>query len=335
MEFAMERVKVALGAYLDSVLGVGGQALSIEPIAGGQSNPTFFLTRGDVRMVLRKQPAAAMPSAHAIDREYRIMSALAQSGIAVPKMIHYCSDPAVIGTPFYLMDRIEGRVFNDPALPGVSRQDRGAMYLAMADTLASLHAVDWERLGLADFGRPGDFFDRQVRRWTKQWGLAGAEPSSDIDFLIDWLPRNVPPGDITTIAHGDFRIGNLMFHPTEATVVGVLDWELSTLGHPAADVAYSALGWKLGAAEYMGMADLDPKSLGIPSEAEYLARYHERATHDFAVEPFHTAFSLFRLAVIFEGIAARARQGTATAENASDVGCLAGRFARLAVEQVT
>ena len=327
-------MQAALEKFLATALPGAPALLAIESIPGGQSNPTFFLTYGERRLVLRKQPPNALPSAHAIDREYRVMAALAGSAVPVPEMVLYCDDRAVIGTPFYLMERIEGRVFNDPSLPGVSPADRRAMYLAMADTLAALHAVDWAACGLADFGRPGNFFERQVGRWTRQWQLAAGAPSADIDFLLDWLPRNIPASDVTTIAHGDFRIGNLIYHPSEPRVVGVLDWELSTLGHPAADVAYSALGWHLNAADYMGIADLDHAALGIPDERDYLDRYRAAAAQTFAVAPFHTAFSLFRLAVIFEGIAARARQGTASADNASEVGRLAGRFARLAVEQV-
>jgi aminoglycoside phosphotransferase (APT) family kinase protein len=327
-------MKAALERYLHTALPGAECDLEIESIPSGQSNPTFFLTQGERRMVLRKQPPNALPSAHAVDREYRIMAALADSGVPVPEVLLYCEDPAIVGTPFYLMERIEGRVFNDPALPGVSPDERRAMYLAMADTLARLHGIDWAARGLADFGRPGNFFERQVGRWTRQWALSKGGESADVDFLIDWLPRHIPASDITTIAHGDFRIGNLMFHPTEPKVVGVLDWELSTLGHPSADVAYSALGWHLDVADHMGIADLDLPALGIPSEQDYLDRYHAAATHRFAVEPFHFAFSLFRLAVIFEGIAARARQGTASAGNASEVGGLAGRFARLAVEHV-
>lgn len=326
-------MQAALETYFRHALPDADGPLRIEAIPGGQSNPTFFVTLGARRLVLRKQPPDALPSAHAIDREYRIMAALADSAVPVPEMLFYCADPAVIGTPFYVMTRIEGRVFDDPTLPGVAPADRRAMYLAMADTLAALHGVDWHARGLADFGRPGDFFARQVARWTRQWQLAGGAPSADIDALIDWLPRHVPDGEITTIAHGDFRIGNLIYHPSEPRVVGVLDWELSTLGHPAADLAYSALGWRLDAADYMGIADRDPAALGIPSEREYLDRYRAAATHDVGVAPFHYAFSLFRLAVIFEGIAARARRGNASAANAADVGRLAGRFARLAVAQ--
>lgn len=328
-------MKSKLEQYLDAVWPGAVRELEITPVAGGQSNPTYFVSSGDQHMVLRKKPANALPSAHSIDREYRIMAALADSGVPVPELLHYCDDPAVIGTPFYLMKRIEGRVFSDPSLPGVAPDSRRSMYLAMAETLAKLHAVDWSTRGLGDFGRPGNYFERQVARWTRQWTLSKLTDSPDVDFLIEWLPRNIPPGDLTTIAHGDFRIGNLMFHPTEPRVVGVLDWELSTLGHPAADVSYSALGWRLDAADYMGMADLDPQGLGIPAEQDYLDHYQSCAEHKFAVEPFHFVFALFRLAVIFEGIAARARQGTASAENAADVGDLAGRFARLAVEHAT
>jgi len=324
----------ALARYISATLPFSHGAIELERVAGGQSNPTYFLTQGENRMVLRKQPPNALPSAHAIDREYRIMAALSDSVVPVPEVLAYCDDCSVIGTPFYLMKRMEGRVFNDPSLPNVPPAERHAMYLAMAETLAALHGIDWAARGLADFGKAGNFFERQLARWTRQWAAAGGAPSNDIELLIDWLPRHVPPTELTTLAHGDFRIGNLMFHPTQPQVVGVLDWELSTLGHPAADVAYSALGWHLGVADYMGMADLDPVALGIPAEQDYLAHYHAFATHAFTVEPFHFVFSFFRLAVIFEGIAARARAGTASAENASDVGRLASRFARLAVEHI-
>lgn len=319
-----------LSCYLARKLGLSGK-LAIEPVAGGQSNPTFFVDCDGRRMVLRKQPANALPSAHAIDREYRIMAALESSKVPVPRVIAYCEDHTILGTPFYLMDRVQGRVFNDPALPQVSPNDRRAMYLAMADALASLHSIDWKAAGLADFGKPGNFFERQIARFARQSTMSGSAQSGQIADLVKWLSANIPKDDTTAIAHGDFRIGNLMFHPTEPAVVAVLDWELSTLGHPAADVAYSALGWRLQSSEYMGISNVDLQDLGIPLEAEYVAQYIATSGASFSIEPFHFVFSLFRLAVIFEGIASRAREGTASSANAAEIGELAGILAKRAM----
>lgn len=324
----------ALDAYLRDRLPALAGALAVERIPGGQSNPTFFVSYDNERLVLRKQPPSVLPSAHAIDREFRIMSALRGTGLPVPEMAHYCADAAVIGTPFYLMRRLEGRVFADCSLPGVSPDDRRAMYFDMADTLARLHRVDWQALGLADFGKPGNYFARQIGRWTRQWRLSKTCEIPEIEFLIEWLPQNIPAGDATAIAHGDYRIGNLMFHPTEPRVVGILDWELSTLGHPLADLAYSALAWRLLPTEYMGMRGLDLAALGIPDEQAYLERYYASSATSERAGPFHFAFSLFRIAVIFEGIAARARAGASSSDNAAEVGALSAALARRAVEQI-
>lgn len=325
----------ALDAYLRAhVAHVDGE-MEITPIAGGQSNPTYFVTYPEARLVLRKRPAGpVLPSAHSVDREYRIMQALAVTDVLVPKVLAYCARPEVIGTPFYVMERLEGRVFADCSLPGVSPADRRAMYFDMADTLARLHQVDWKVLGLTDYGREGNFFGRQIGRWTKQWELSKTRDLPDIDRLVQWLPLHVPPDELTTIAHGDFRIGNLMFHPTEPRVVGVLDWELSTLGHPLADLAFSALAWRLLPTEYMGMRGLDHAGLGIPSASQYLSRYYATFPGAGRVAPFHVAFSLFRLAVIFEGIAARARSGTAISANAAQTGEMAAGFARRAIQTI-
>lgn len=315
-----------------SVPGLIG-SMRLERIGGGQSNPTFFVTYDNRRLVLRKQPSGeVLPSAHAVDREHRIMAALAQTDLPVPKMVLFCDDREIVGTPFYVMERVEGRVFSDCTLPGVSPEDRRLMYLAMAETMARMHRVDFREVGLEDFGKPGNYFSRQIGRWTKQWNLSKTHESDDIERLAQWLPANIPVGDITTICHGDFRIGNLMFHPREPKVVAVLDWELSTLGHPLADVAYSALGWRLLPSEYMGMRGFDLAGLGIPSEPEYLDRYYRLFPEAGQATPFHFAFALFRLAVIFEGIAARAKSGVAVAENAAEVGNLSVAFARRAIE---
>jgi aminoglycoside phosphotransferase (APT) family kinase protein len=225
------------------------------------------------------------------------------------------------------MDRVEGRVFADCALPGVAPAQRREMYLDMARTLARLHCVDWQAIGLADFGKPGNYFARQLGRLSRQLehegGAAGA-----LAQLQSWLMEQVPQDDTTAIAHGDFRIGNLMFHPVEPRVVAVLDWELSTLGHPLADLAYSALAWRLNSDEYMGMRDLDPAALGIPSEDDYLACYLQRCPGAGRPGPFHFAFALYRLAVIFAGIGQRARLGTAAGSNAAELGALSARFAQ-------
>lgn len=324
-----------LDAYLRRRMPALAGEMALQRISGGQSNPTFFVDYANRRLVLRKQPPGPiLPSAHAVDREHRVMAALAGTGVPVPRMVLYEADPAVIGTPFFVMERLEGRVFADCTLPGVAPADRHAMFMAMADTLARLHAVDVEAVGLADYGRPGNFFERQIARWTGQWAKSKAEDNADVDRLIDWLPRHVPHHERTAISHGDFRVGNLMFHPTEPRVVGVLDWELSTLGHPMADLAYSALAWRLGPDEYMGMRGANLAALGIPDEQAYLERYGAAAPGNGRLEPFHVALSLFRLAVIFEGIGARARAGQASNDNAAQVAGLSRVFARRAIEAI-
>lgn len=322
-EFLRQRIEGASGAMV------------LKRIDGGQSNPTFFVDYAQRRLVLRKRPAGPLlPSAHAIDREYRIMSALANTGVPVPRMLLYHADPGLIGTAFYVMERVEGRVFADCSLPGVAACDRRSMVLAMAETLAALHHVDWRAQDLADFGRQGNYFERQIARWSRQWALSRTREIPEVEQLIQWLPAHLPDDDVTTIAHGDFRIGNLMFHPTEPRVVAVLDWELATLGHPLADLAYSALAWRLRSDEYMGMRDRDLAALGIPTQAEYLDAYSACAPESGCLVPFHSAFALFRLAVIFEGIASRAASGVASAENAQDVGRLGVVFARRAIEAI-
>jgi aminoglycoside phosphotransferase (APT) family kinase protein len=324
-----------LDAWLRANIPGAGGTMTLEPIAGGQSNPTFFVSYPERRLVLRKRPSGpVLPSAHAVDREHRVMQALAGSGVPVPVMLAYHAEPDVVGTPFYVMERLEGRVFGDCALPGARADERRAMYLELADTLARLHRVDWRARGLADFGKEGNFFDRQVGRWTKQWELSKTRELPEVARVAAWLTAHVPTDETTTLAHGDFRIGNVMFHPDEPRIVGVLDWELSTLGHPLADVAYSTLSWRLLPSEYMGMRGLDLPALGIPGVDEYLERYYAAAPEFGRIVPFHVAFALFRVAVIFEGIAHRARTGVAASENAGAVGALSAAFARRALEAI-
>jgi aminoglycoside phosphotransferase (APT) family kinase protein len=321
-----------LEAFLRGALpGLDGE-LSLERVGGGQSNPTFFVSFGDQAMVLRKQPAGEiLPSAHAVDREYRILTALARTEVPVPRTLLFHGERDVVGTPFYLMERLHGRVFPDYALPGIAPSERRALYLGMADAMARLHRVDFSALGLADYGRQGGYFRRQLARWSSQWRTARTRDDPNVERLIDWLGRNMPEDDETAIAHGDFRFGNLMFHATEPRVIGILDWELSTLGHPLADVAYNCMAWRTAPEEYGGILGLDLDALGIPSEDEYLRHYQARTGRKDGVTPFHYAFALFRMTAIFEGIAVRARGGNAAAANAAQVGELAVAFARRAV----
>lgn len=307
--------------------------LDLERIAGGQSNPSFFLEFDEHDLVLRKQPPGKLlPSAHRIDREYRVLRALAATDVPVPDAILYCDDPGVIGTPFYVMERIDGRVFHNSAIPGVSREDRTAMYDSMNETLARLHRVDWQALGLADFGKSGNYFARQIDRWSRQWAASRTRDNPHIERLIRWLPQNIPPGDETTLCHGDFRIGNLLFHPSEPRVVALLDWELSTLGHPLADVAYNCILYHSRPEEYQGIMGLNRMALGIPAENDYLDCYYQRTGRSDGVTVFHLAFALFRFAVILEGIAARAQAGNAAADNAREVGEMSSAFARRACD---
>ena len=329
--FDPQRLETFLRRHVPSLTG----AMRLQLIGGGQSNPTYFVDFDQRRMVLRKKPdGEVLPSAHAVDREYRVMQALAASELPVPPTVLYHAESDVIGTPFYLMDRVEGRVFSDNALPGMAPAERRAIYMAMAETMAMLHRVEWRGAGLGDFGKPGQFFQRQLRRWQQQWSLSKTHENLAIDELIDWLSAHMPDDDETTLTHGDFKLNNLMFHPSEPRVVAVLDWELSTLGHPLADVAFNTVPWRTLPAEFGGIRGLDLHALGIPSEQEYLAYYYRCAGRSTQATPFHWAFALMRLAVIFEGIAARARHGNAVAANAAEVGALSVAMAQRGLEAI-
>jgi aminoglycoside phosphotransferase (APT) family kinase protein len=328
LDFEPARLEPYLKAQLPELSG----PMATERIGGGQSNPTYWLRFGEQAVVLRKQPAGELlPSAHAVDREHRVMAALAVTGVPVPRMLHCCADRSVIGTLFYVMEALDGRVVHDSSIPGVAPAERGAMYDSMNDVLARLHRVDWQAVGLGDFGRPGNYFARQISRWTRQWHASKTREIPEIEDLIAWLPANLPAGaDETVIVHGDYRLGNLMFHPREPRVIAILDWELSTLGHPLADLAHNCLLWHASRAMYYGIEDLDPAALGIPTEQDYVRRYFERTGREGDLEPFHLAFAMFRFAVIFEGIAQRARIGTAAAADAERVGRLSVDYARRA-----
>ena len=320
-----------LAGYLKARLPELRGEMTVAPIGGGQSNPTFRLGFEGRELILRKQPAGELlPSAHAVDREFRVQSALAGSGVPVPEMVHLCEDRAVIGTLFYVMEALDGRVLHDPALPGLEPAERAAVYDSMNQVMARLHQVDWQTVGLESFGRTGNYFARQVHRWTRQWYASKTHEIPEIERLIAWLPEHLPPGDETAIVHGDFRIGNLMLHPREPRVIALLDWELSTLGHPLADLAYNCVAYHAAVEDYGGLLGLDLAALGIPVEADYVARYCRRTGRADGITPFHLAFSMFRFAVIFEGIAARERAGIAASADAGQVGKLSIVYARRA-----
>ena len=321
----------ALSGFLKGRLSALGELRSAERLTGGQSNPTYRL-RGSVgQAVLRKQPSGdILPSAHAVDREFQVLSALADTRVPVPRVWLFCDDPTVIGTPFYVMEYVEGRVFHDCALPTLGRDERAAIYDSMNDVMARLHQVDWQAAGLADFGREGGYFTRQMRRWSRQLELSCTRVIPELERVRDWLTDHLPEDTETTVCHGDLRLGNLLFAPDAPRAVALLDWELSTLGHPLADVAFNCIAYHSTPEEYGGLLGLDLDALGIPQEADYLKRYYERSGRSDRAGPFHLAFSLFRFAVIFEGIAARAKAGTAAAENAERVGALSVAFARRA-----
>jgi aminoglycoside phosphotransferase (APT) family kinase protein len=318
----------ALGPWLDAAFGPAPMG-EVARVAGGQSNPTWFVTHGAARMVLRAKPLGPiLPGAHAIEREFRVLSALHPAGLPVPRPIALCTDPAVIGTPFYLMERVEGRIFADCSLPELPRAERSAIWMGLADALGALGRVDPAALGLADFGRPGGYFARQLARWGAQRAAARTASSADLIALEGWLQANLPPDDgRIALVHGDFRMGNMIFHPTEPRVVAILDWELATLGHPLADPGFVVMPWRSAPEEYGGIAGLDLAALGLPTEAAFLARHAAAAPDIGTPGAFHRAFALYRFAVIFLGIAERVRTGTASDPEAQRFAPLSARFA--------
>ena len=328
-EFDTGRLADYLSKHLDGFSG----GLTVRQFRGGQSNPTFLLETGDKRFVLRKKPPGQLlPSAHMIEREYRVMHALRNSDLPMIPARLLCEDPSIIGTSFYVMDFVEGRIFRDPALPGMGAGERREIYANMADVMGRLHASDWQAVGLEGFGKPAGYLARQIALWTRQYEAAKTHLIPAMDELIRWLPANIPADERTTIAHGDFRLENLMYHPTEPRVIGVLDWELATLGHPFADVAYNCMIWHLDPStpNLGGLAGRDLAALGIPSEADYVAGYCKSANiagiDDYS---FFLAFAFFRFASIAQGIYARAKAGNASAPNALQVGLLAAPLAEL------
>ena len=323
----------ALETYLRGRIEGFSGPLAIEQFKGGQSNPTYRLAAGGRQYAMRAKPgpsAKLLPSAHAVDREFRVISALGRADIPVPRTYCLCEDESVIGRAFFVMECVEGRVFWDQSLPGIEPGERAAMYDEMNRVIAALHKVDFAAIGLSDYGRPGNYFARQIGRWSRQYQASETEKMEAMDQLIAWLPANVPPGDETAIVHGDYRLDNLIFHPAEPRILAILDWELSTLGHPLADFSYHCMSWHIPPGHFRGIAGLDLASLGIPSEAEYVTAYCRRTGREgIGHWDFYLAYNMFRLSAILQGIMKRALEGVAASQQALDAGSRARPLAEL------
>jgi aminoglycoside phosphotransferase (APT) family kinase protein len=291
-------------------------------LQGGQSNPTFRLSTPSAHYVLRRKPfGELLPSAHAIEREFRVMRALRESSVPVPAVHLLCEDPSIVGTPFYVMDFVTGRMFADSRMPGISKAERIALFDAMNAAIAGLHSIDPAALGLDDFGRAGNYLERQIGRWTKQYRASAAVPIDEMERIIEWLSARLPDERGARIVHGDFKVDNILFHPCEARVLAVLDWELATIGDPLADFAYHLMAWHLEQALFRGWAGEDLPALGIPSEQSYADAYAARTGIDRGTDwRFYIVFSMFRLAAILQGIARRAEAGNASDQDAAGVG---------------
>jgi aminoglycoside phosphotransferase (APT) family kinase protein len=329
-----------LGPYLAAHIPGFGSLERAEKFAGGQSNPTFLITASGGRYVLRrKPPGTLLKSAHAVDREYRVMQALASTEVPVPTVLHLCEDDGVTGSMFYVMRYVEGRIFWDGLLLEVAREERGAIYDAMNATLAALHRVDPARVGLADYGRPGSYFERQVARWSGQYRASETLPIPAMDALIVWLEDNMPADDgRISLVHGDYRLDNMIFAPGEPRILAVLDWELSTLGHPFADLAYQCMQWRLPSeGAFRGLGNVDRTAHGLPTEDEYVARYCERTgVGAIGHWSFYLAFSFFRLAAILQGVYKRALDGNASdPERGRQMGETVPMLAAMAVDLVS
>ena len=310
--------EAALRRYLANHLEGFSGPLDVVQFEGGQSNPTYLLRDETRTYVMRKKPPGELlPSAHAVDREYRVMSALADTEVPVPETYLFCADESIIGTPFFVMERVPGRVLIDPLLPDLRPVDRRALYEHFVEVLAALHRVDHEAVGLGDFGRPGNYYARQISRWSKQYRASETERIEAMDRLIDWLPENIPESDESGIVHGDYRLGNCIVHPSEPRIVSVLDWELSTLGHPLADLAYCCMGYRADTGHTGSFLEIDFAATGIPTEDEFVGRYCRLTGRDEIEHwTFYVAFALFRMAAIVQGVYKRGLDGIASSERA-------------------
>ena len=324
-------------AALEKYLGL--KIARIEQFKGGQSNPTYCIgaSSGKKYVLRRKPPGKLLPSAHAVEREFRVISALHAIGFPVARPYALCEDASVIGTAFYVMDCVEGRVLWDQSLPGMTQAERFAIWDELNNVIARLHLVDYRAVGLEGFGKPGNYIERQIARWTRQYQASETEPMEAMNNLIAWLPQNIPPETGTSVVHGDFRLDNAIFHPSEPKILAVLDWELSTLGDPLADFAYHCMSWHIPPGQFRGIGGLDLQSLGIPGEQEYVAMYCRR-TKRREIDPshwdFYIAYNLFRIAAILQGILKRVVDGTAASTHARDAGMRAKPMAELGWQMV-
>ena len=331
-QFSVDVLAAWMKAHVDGFEGSEG-SLSVEQFKGGQSNPTFKLVTPSCAYVMRAKPGPAaklLPSAHAIEREFQVMAALSKADMPVAKMLALCDDESVIGRAFFIMEFVDGRVLWDPALPGMTKSERAAIFDEMNRIIARLHQVDYAAIGLAEFGKAGNYFERQIARWSKQYRASETEKIESMDKLIDWLPQHIPPGEETSIVHGDYRLDNLIFHPTEPKLLAILDWELSTLGHPLADFAYHCMAWHVAPSAFRGLAGLNLAELGIPDFQSYVASYCRR-TGRAGIDNFeyYLAYNLFRMAGILQGIMKRVVDGTAASEQAVAMGKAARPLAEL------
>jgi aminoglycoside phosphotransferase (APT) family kinase protein len=314
--------------------------LSVRQFVHGQSNPTFILDDGNTKYVLRKKPPGRLlPSAHAVDREYRIISALKNTDVPVPRALSLCEDDSIIGTPFYIMEYVEGRIFRSPLTPEIdSPVERAALFDSMIEVLAKIHKVDPEKSGLSDYGKKGNYMSRQIDRWTKQYNSSKTWEIESMEKLIGWMPKHIPADDTTTIVHGDYRIENLIIHPSEPKIIAVLDWELSTLGHPLADLAYNCLGYHVPDFEGKGLSFVgqDLKKIGIPSEEKYVETYFKSVGRSRLADwEFFLVFGIFRLVAIVQGVYKRGLDGIASSEEAKGLGELVSFLANIAWKIVT
>ena len=327
--------EAALAAWMAKAIPGFTGPLTVEQFKGGQSNPTYRLSTPNARYVLRRKPPGPLAKgAHDVLREARILTALADTPVPVARVHGVCSDESVIGTPFFVMEMVEGRIFWDATFAEIARAERPAYFDAMNATIAALHRIAPEAVGLGDYGRPGNYFARQIARWSGQYlDDADAGRNEDMDALVAWLPQHIPAGDESRIVHGDFRCDNLIFHPHEPRVLAVLDWELSTLGHPLADFAYHAMMYRMPPDIVAGLGGADVAALGLPSEQDYVAAYCARTGRDgIADYEFYLAFNFFRIAAIFHGIKGRVIRGNAASAHARERAASFPRLARLARE---
>ncbi len=332
----------ALCAWLQAHLPEFAGPLTVEMFKGGQSNPTYKLVTPSRSYVMRAKPgpvAKLLPSAHAIEREFQVMRGLQNTAVPVPKMLALCEDESIVGRAFYVMEFMQGRVLWDQTLPDMTSEQRFAMYDEMNRVIAALHSVNFSAQGLGDYGKPGNYFERQIGRWSKQYAASVTQPIAEMDQLMEWLPHNIPvmarDPAMVSIVHGDYRLDNLMFDPQNPQVIAVLDWELSTLGHPLADFSYHCMSWHIPPGAFRGIGGLNLAAMGIPSEQDYIRMYCDRT--GFATPAqlaadwnFYLAYNMFRIAAILQGIAKRVEAGTASSAQAVSSAAGARPMAQLA-----